>query len=81
LTSLPTDNAFTQASQVIASFFGRIQAGRHSNQNPWTSFQLVRGEYEEIERLLRQYESLLGFVKEKIGYAVSGWPRKGHLII
>ena len=71
LTPPPTcKKAFTQASRVIA-LFKDIQAGRHVNQNPWTQFQLAQGEFDEIERRLRQDESLFGFVKDKTRYVVS----------
>ena len=70
-TPLPTcKKAFTQASRVIA-LFKDIEAGRHAGQHPWTEFQLARGEYDEIERQLRQDEWLFGFVKDKIRCAAS----------
>src|SRR5271155_44714 len=72
LTPPPTDEkAFTQAPRVIA-LLRDIQAGRHTNQNPWISFQLAQGEYDETKRRLRQDESLFGFVKDKIRYVASG---------
>ena len=75
LTPPPTDEkAFTQAPRVIA-LLRDIQAGRHVNQNPWTSFQLARGEYDEIERRLRQDESLFGYVKDKIRCVTSSGGR------
>jgi len=71
LTPPPTSKkAFTQASRIIA-LFKDIQAGRHVKQQPWTEFQLARGEYDEIERRLRQDESLFGFVKDKTRYVIS----------
>ena len=71
LTPPPTDKkAFTQAPQVIA-LFKDIQVGRHIKQYPWTEFQLARGEYDEAERRLKQDESLLGYVKDKIRYVGS----------
>jgi hypothetical protein len=71
LTPPPTcKKAFTQASRVIA-LFKDIEAGRHAGQHPWTEFQLARGEYDEIERQLRQDEWLFGFVKDKIRCAAS----------
>ncbi|MCJ1426648.1 hypothetical protein MMC29_004551 [Sticta canariensis] len=66
VTPPPTDEkAFTQTSRVVA-LFKLIKAGRHINQNPWTSFQLAPGEYDEIERQLSQDESLWGYVENKI---------------
>ena len=66
LTLLPIrEKAFVQAPQVIA-LFKEIQAGRHIDRDPWTCFQLVRGEYDEIERRIRQDDDLFGFVKDKI---------------
>ena len=62
----PTDEKpFTQAPRVIA-LFKDIQAGRHGQQPPWIEFQLVNGEYDEIERQLRRDELLFGYVKDKI---------------
>ena len=66
LTPPPTDEkAFTQAPRVIA-LFKDIEAGRHIQQYPWTEFQLIQGEYDEIERRLERDEWLWGFVKDKI---------------
>ena len=71
LTPPPTcKKAFPQASRVIA-LFKDIKAGRHVNQHPWTQFQLAQGEFDEIERRLKQDESLFGFVKDKTRYVVS----------
>ena len=54
VTPPPTDEkAFTQISRVLA-LFRLIKAGNHVNQNPWTSFQLAQGDYDEIERQLSQ---------------------------
>jgi len=62
----PTDEkTFTQAPRVIA-LFKDIQAGRSTKQNPWTEFQLARGEYDEIELRLKRDELLSGYVKDKI---------------
>ena len=62
--------SFPQACRVIA-LFKDIKAGRHVKQHPWTQFQLAQGEFDEIERCLRQDESLFGFVKDKTRYVVS----------
>ena len=71
LTPPPTcKNAFTQASRIIA-LFKDIKAGRHAKQHPWTEFQLAEGEFDELERRLRQDESLFEFVKDKTRYVVS----------
>src|SRR4051794_6688132 len=62
----PTDGkVFTPALRVIA-LFEDIQAARQTKQHAWAEFQLGRGEYDEIERRLRQDESLFGYVKNKI---------------
>jgi hypothetical protein len=66
LTPPPTDEKpFAQAPRVIA-LFKEIQAGRHVKREPWTEFQLLAGEYNEIERELERDEDLLGYVKDKI---------------
>jgi hypothetical protein len=71
LTPPPTcKKTFTQASRIIA-LFKDIQAGRHAKQHPWTEFQLAQGEYDEIERQLRQDDLLFGFVKDKTRYVIS----------
>jgi hypothetical protein len=68
LTPPQTDEkAFTQATRIIA-LFNDIKAGRHIRQQPWTEFQLKRGEYDEIEHRLSRDESLYGYVKDKIRY-------------
>src|SRR2546421_5509922 len=70
LTPPPTsEKAFSQAPRVIA-LFKDIEAGRHIKQHPWTEFQLVQGEYDEIERQLERDEWLWGFVKNKVRYVV-----------
>ena len=62
----PTDKkAFTQASRIIA-LFKDIEAGRHVKEHPWTEFQLLQGEYDDIERQLRRDEALLRYTKDKI---------------
>jgi hypothetical protein len=62
----PTDKkAFTQASRIIA-LFKDIEAGRHVKEHPWTEFQLLQGEYDDIERQLRRDEALFGYTKDKI---------------
>ncbi|KAF2022604.1 hypothetical protein EK21DRAFT_105697 [Setomelanomma holmii] len=67
-TPPPTDKKhFTEAPRVIARF-RHIQAGRDTGGGPLKAFQLVQGEYEHIERTLRQDDVLWGFVDDKIRY-------------
>src|SRR6186713_272438 len=66
LTPPPTDEKrFLQAQRVLA-LLRTIRAGRHSKQDPWTEFQLAPGEYDEIDRRLKQDGTLAGYVKDKI---------------
>ncbi|KAF2181492.1 hypothetical protein K469DRAFT_691976 [Zopfia rhizophila CBS 207.26] len=66
LTPPPTDKKpFAQARRVIA-LFKDIQAGKNTKQDPWAEFQLVPGDYDEIERLLSHDKALSGFVKDKL---------------
>lgn len=66
LTPPLTDKkAFTQAPRVIA-LFRPIQAGRDTGGEPWKEFQLVPGEYDQIERTLQQDDELSGYVNNKI---------------
>jgi hypothetical protein len=74
LTPPPTEKPFAQAHRVVA-LFKTIQAGAHTRQGPWTEFQLVPGEYEEIERRLGQDEALGGYVKDKIRYVGSKYSK------
>ncbi|EOA82634.1 hypothetical protein ACJQWK_04790 [Exserohilum turcicum] len=68
LTPPPTnEKPDTQADRVI-TLFREIQAGKHSNQDPWTEIQLKPGDIDKLERLLKQNEELQGFVKDKIRY-------------
>jgi hypothetical protein len=68
LTPPPTDKKhFTEAPRVIAHF-RHIQAGRETGGGPLKVFQLVQGEYEHIERTLRQDDVLWGFVDDKIRF-------------
>ena len=72
LTPPPTDEKpFAQVHPVIA-LFKEIRGGRHIKLDPWTEFQLLVGEYDEIARWLRQDESLLGYVQDKIRWVCSG---------
>jgi hypothetical protein len=67
-TPPPTDkNHFTEAPRVIAHF-RHIQAGRDTGGGPLKVFQLVQGEYEHIQRTLRQDDVLWGFVDDKIRF-------------
>jgi hypothetical protein len=65
LTPPPTNKSYVQAHRVIA-LFATIQAGGQIRQEPWREFRLGPGEYDEIERQLRQDEPLWGYVKDKI---------------
>lgn len=66
LTPQPTgEKTFSQAHRVIA-LFRDIQAGRHFKQDPWTIFELARGEYDKIERQLYLDPPLSGYVDDKI---------------
>ena len=66
LTPPPTDEKpYTQAARVIA-LFNEIKAGSYIRETPWLVFQLQRGEFDEIEHLLEQDQSLWGFVQDKI---------------
>ena len=66
LTPPPTDKKhFTEAPRVIAHF-RHIQAGRDTGGEPWKEFQLVQGEYDQIERTLQQDDVLSGYVDDKI---------------
>jgi hypothetical protein len=77
LTPPPTDEKqFTHVHRVIA-LFEDIQAGRHFTRDPWTEFQLAEGDYDEIERQLKQDKVLLGFVQDKIRYACSKYDEDG----
>ena len=68
----PTDEkVFTQAPRVV-TLFKDIQAGRHLKRHPWTKFQLVQREYDEIERQFRREESLFGYVQDKIRCVTPG---------
>lgn len=75
LTPSPTDK-FTQVHQVLA-LFATIQGGRQRREKPWNEFQLIPGEYEEIERQLEQDETLWGYVKDKIRCASKVLGRNG----
>jgi hypothetical protein len=46
---LTNEKAFKQAHRLI-TLFRDIQTGKYVKEIPWIEFQLVRGEYDEIER-------------------------------
>jgi hypothetical protein len=70
LTPPPTDEkAFTPVTRVLAIFRG-IKAGGFKSPL-WIVIQLALGEYDEIERRLKQEESLWGYVKDKIRWVAS----------
>jgi hypothetical protein len=56
---------FAEALRVI-ELFRQIEAGRDIKQGPWIEFRLAHGEYDEIERMLKQDDDLWGFVDDKI---------------
>lgn len=59
--------AISPAQQVIA-LFEAIQAGKHTNPDPWIEFTLdLKGNYE-LHRLLSEDKALFGYVKDKIRY-------------
>ncbi|KAF2844474.1 hypothetical protein T440DRAFT_473377 [Plenodomus tracheiphilus IPT5] len=68
---LTVEKPYTEAPRVIAHF-RQIQAGRDSGGEPLKEFQLVQGEYEQIERTLLQDDVLSGYVKNKIRYDYDG---------
>jgi len=43
-----------------------IRAGKHIKRHPWTEFQLLEGDYDEIEHQLERDEVLLKYVKDNI---------------
>lgn len=66
LTPPPTDEkVFIQVSRVLQLFRDR-KAGRPIRRDPWTRFQLVPGEYDEIQRQIERDEPLHGYIKDKI---------------
>ncbi|KAF2726979.1 hypothetical protein EJ04DRAFT_539181 [Polyplosphaeria fusca] len=68
LTPPPTDEIpFPQARRIV-SLFKSIQDGRYSQKQSWSEFQLVPGEYDEIERQLERDEALSGYIQDKIRY-------------
>ncbi|KAK4981164.1 hypothetical protein LTR66_001493 [Elasticomyces elasticus] len=68
LTPPPTEEkAFIQAARVLQLFQAR-KAGRPVGRVPWTRFQLVPGEYDEIRTQIERNESLHGYIRNKIRY-------------
>ena len=66
LTPPPTDEKqFPQVHRVLA-LFKNIRAGRHTKQQLEIEFQLVEGDYDEIDRQIDRDEVLSGYVKDKI---------------
>lgn len=64
---LTVEKLYTEAPRIIA-LFRQIQAGRATAGEPLKEFQLVQGEYEQIERTLLQDNVLSGHVRDKIRY-------------
>ncbi|KAK5011711.1 hypothetical protein BJ546DRAFT_690914 [Cryomyces antarcticus] len=68
LTPPPTgEKAFVQAARVVQLFRDR-KAGRPIRLDPWTRFQLIPGEYSEIQSRIERDESLRGYTRDKIRY-------------
>ncbi|KAF2621118.1 hypothetical protein BU25DRAFT_443956 [Macroventuria anomochaeta] len=63
-----TDRKSPAGALRVLALFRRIQAGTHTDQDPWIEFQLAQGEYDQIENTLRQDGVLWGFVDDKIRY-------------
>jgi hypothetical protein len=68
LTPPPTDEKQYARVRRVLTLFEAIRDGNHAEQSPWREFQLAEGDYDEIERRLKQDEALLGYVKDKIRY-------------
>lgn len=62
---LTDQKPFTEARRIIAHF-RQIQEGKNTGGESLREFQLVKGEYEQIERTLQQDDVLAGCVKDKI---------------
>lgn len=66
--SADRQEAFHGGASRYRAFQIYIQAGRDTGGGPLKVFQLVQGEYEHIERTLRQDDVLWGFVDDKIRF-------------
>ncbi|KAH8724956.1 hypothetical protein GQ44DRAFT_727444 [Phaeosphaeriaceae sp. PMI808] len=61
----PSQTCRWHLRRVIA-LFKTVEAGEHRSQQPWTEFQFEPGEYNELERQLRQNKKLWAYAKDKI---------------
>lgn len=68
LTPPSTNEKHFPGALSVLALFRKIKAGRHADEPSWVRFQLVPGEYEEIERVLKADAQLGGFVEDKIRY-------------
>lgn len=66
LTPPSTNEKHFPGALSVLALFRKIKAGRHADEPSWVRFQLVPGEYEEIERVLKADAQLGGFVEDKI---------------
>src|ERR1700744_6028767 len=66
LTPLPADEkTFPHVAEILKLFKG-LQTGELIERQLWTEFQLVRGEYDEIQRRIRRDETLHGYAEDKL---------------
>lgn len=66
LTPPHTDKKPSTGVLRVLALFKHIQAGTHTDQDPWIEIQLAKGEYDLIEHAIRQDSVLWGFVEDKI---------------
>ena len=53
------------AAPRIIAIFRNLKEGKNIEYDPWTTFQLREGEFDEIERQIERDESLWAYLQDK----------------
>ncbi|KAK4981952.1 hypothetical protein LTR66_009577 [Elasticomyces elasticus] len=70
-----SDISSSQVARVLRLFRSR-QDGRPITEEPWTQIQLAPGEYEDIERRMKEDELFHAYVENKIRYDYDAHTRR-----
>ncbi|KAF1364395.1 hypothetical protein EJ07DRAFT_100106 [Lizonia empirigonia] len=76
LTPPSTDKKPAADANRVIALFRDLEGGRNTKEDNWIEFQLVKGEFDQIQSALQQDAELSGYVKDKIRYDYDEYKRK-----
>ena len=68
LTPLLSDSVPTEQVQSILDILRRCKDGRYTSRSPWQTFKIRHEEYNNLISLVKEDESLWGFIEDKFRY-------------